>query len=102
VQGSYNGPAAHVSTGLEAWELYKYMKSFNMSIVVPAGSMTVAPWGGWMQGGGHSILASKYGLGADQVLSLQVVIADGSFVTANTETNQDLFFALRGGGPSKF
>jgi FAD/FMN-containing dehydrogenase len=73
-----------------------------MSIVVPAGSTTIAPWGGWMQGGGHSILASKYGLGADQVLSLQVVMADGSFVIANRETNQDLFFALRGGGPSKF
>jgi FAD/FMN-containing dehydrogenase len=54
-----------------------------------------------MQGAGHSILASKYGLGADQVLSLQVVTADGNFVTADTGTNQDLFFALRGGGPSE-
>ena len=55
-----------------------------------------------MAGGGHNTLASKYGLGADQALSIQVVTADGKFVTADPVTNTDLYYALRGGGPGKF
>lgn len=39
-----------------------------------------------------------YGLAADQVLALQVVLANGTFVTVTEETDPDLFWALRGGG----
>ena len=99
--GQYEGMAARVGAGLESWELYDYMALHNMTVVVP-GAATVGAYGGWMLGGGHSNLASKYGLGADQVLSLQVVTADGRFVTADPNTNQDLFWAMRGGGPSKY
>jgi FAD/FMN-containing dehydrogenase len=52
-------------------------------------------------GGGHGFLTSKVGLGADQVLSLELVTADGRFVTADPNTNTDLFWALRGGGGSE-
>lgn len=55
-----------------------------------------------MLGGGHSPISSKYGLSADQVLALQVVLANGSFVTATEETDRDLFWALRGAGGSTF
>lgn len=41
-------------------------------------------------------------MGADQVLELKVVLANGTLVTANPTINQDLFFALRGGGPGTF
>jgi len=99
-QGPYQDAAARVGAGLEAWELYAYMDKYNMTIVVPGGS-TVGAYGGWFLGGGHSVLASTYGLGSDQALSLQVVTADGRFVTADPTTNTDLFYALRGGGPSK-
>jgi FAD/FMN-containing dehydrogenase len=58
--------------------------------------------GGWAQGGGHGALSSYYGLGADQVLEYKVVTADGSLVVANKISNPDLFWALRGGGPSTF
>jgi FAD/FMN-containing dehydrogenase len=92
--------AARVATGLEAWQLHQHMNENNMTLVVP-GSYTVAPYGGWMAGGGHNPLASYYGLGADQPLSIQVVTADGKFVTASPSENTDLFYALRGGGPSK-
>jgi FAD/FMN-containing dehydrogenase len=87
-----------VAAGLEAWEMYAYMDQHKMTLVVPGGS-TVGAYGGWMAGGGHSTLGSLYGLGSDQALSLQVVTADGRFVTADPDTNTDLYYALRGGGP---
>jgi len=77
------------------------MAANDMALVAPAGDSTIGVYGGFMQGGGHSVMASYYGLGADQVLSLQVVTADGRFITADPETNEDLFYALRGGGPGK-
>jgi len=99
-QGPYHAAAARVGSGLEAWELYAYMDQYNMTIVVPGGS-TVGAYGGWFLGGGHSVLASTYGLGSDQALSLQVVTADGKFLTVDPSTNQDLFYALLGGGPGQ-
>lgn len=64
------------------------------------GEVSVA--GGWTQAGGHAALSSYYGMGADQVLEFKVVTADGSLKIANPTTNQDLFWALRGGGPGTF
>ena len=51
-----------------------------------------------MQGGGHGPATHNYGLGADQILEAQVVLANGNLVTANACQNSDLFFAIRGGG----
>ncbi|KAI8628454.1 FAD binding domain-containing protein [Xylariaceae sp. FL1651] len=99
--GKYKGMAARVGAGLESWELFAYMARYNMTVLV-AGSYTVGAYGGWMLGGGHSALASTYGMGADQVLSIEVVTADGRFVTADVNQNKDLFFALRGGGGSTY
>ena len=79
--------------------MYNFMDEHNVTFVTP-GRYTVGVYGGWFQGGGHNALSSWYGMGADQILSLQVVTADGRFVTADTEENTDLFYALRGGGPS--
>lgn len=58
--------------------------------------------GGYIQGGGHSPLTSIYGLAADHVLSIQIVTADGRFITADAKTNPDLFWALRGGGAGTY
>ena len=58
--------------------------------------------GGYIQGAGHSPMSSMYGTGADQVLSMEVVTADGRFVTASETSNPDLFWALRGGGGSTY
>jgi hypothetical protein len=55
-----------------------------------------------MLGGGHSPLSSVYGMAADQVLSMEVVTADGRFVTASPTSNTDLFWAMRGGGGGTF
>ncbi len=55
-----------------------------------------------MQGGGHSPATHDFGLGADQVLEARVVLASGKTVTANACQNSDIFFAIRGGGPSSY
>ena len=52
--------------------------------------------GGWYLGGGHGPLTGKYGMGADQVVEMEVVTADGVLRTVNAETDSDLFWALRG------
>ena len=49
-------------------------------------------------GGGEGWLMGKYGLTIDNLLAVEIVTADGQVVTASAEHNQDLFWALRGGG----
>lgn len=58
--------------------------------------------GGYTQGGGHSALSTSFGLAADNVLSWEVVTADGIFLEASQTENPDLFWALNGGGGSTF
>lgn len=96
----YEGQAAKVGVALEQHEVYAYMGQANVTMLAP-GSATVGAYGGYMMGGGFSYVTSKYGLMADQVLSFEVVKADGSFVHLDPGTNPDLFWAIRGGGPSK-
>jgi FAD/FMN-containing dehydrogenase len=47
-------------------------------------------------------MSSVYGLAADQVLALEVVLPNGRFVTVTEESDADLFWALRGGGGGRF
>ena len=49
-------------------------------------------------GGGIGYLTRQYGLTVDNIVSVDVVLADGSFVTANDSENSDLFWAICGGG----
>ncbi|KAK3400789.1 hypothetical protein B0T20DRAFT_459588 [Sordaria brevicollis] len=49
-------------------------------------------------GGGHGWLQGQYGLGADQIISARVVLANGTAVKASNAENSDLFWALRGAG----
>ncbi|KAL3438151.1 hypothetical protein BDV09DRAFT_206043 [Aspergillus tetrazonus] len=58
--------------------------------------------GGWLAGGGHSMLSPELGLGVDNVQQIRAVLPNGEYVTANRCQNQDIFFALRGGGGGTF
>lgn len=51
-----------------------------------------------MAGGGHSPMSPLVGLGADQILSIEIVTPDGHFITVDEKQNPDLFWAIRGGG----
>ena len=67
-------------------------------LAVPSGIISTTGVGGLTLGGGHGYLSRKYGLTIDNLLAVDVVLADGHLVSASADENEDLFWAVRGGG----
>jgi len=65
---------------------------------VPTGIISTTGVGGLTLGGGIGHLSRKHGLTIDNLLSADVVLADSRFVIASSDRNEDLYWALRGGG----
>ena len=70
--------------------------AFGMA--TPSGIISTTGVAGLTLGGGIGHLTRKCGLSIDNLLSVDMVLADGRFVTASAEENEDLFWAVRGGG----
>ncbi|KAI0141762.1 FAD-binding domain-containing protein [Xylariaceae sp. FL1272] len=70
----------------------------NDRVTIGGTTATVGAAGGYILGGGLGPLGPHLGMGVDNVLQYQVVTADGNIKIANECINEDLFWALRGGG----
>ncbi|KFZ14095.1 hypothetical protein V502_06248 [Pseudogymnoascus sp. VKM F-4520 (FW-2644)] len=89
-----------IGAGTQMLEIDEQASLRNLTIVGGgAGSVGI---GGYLTGGGHSAISLTFGLAADQVVEMEVVTASGNVVTANACQNEDLFWAMRGGGGSTF
>lgn len=65
---------------------------------VPGGRITTTGIGGFTTGGGYGWTSSVHGLALDNLVSAEVVTADGSVLEASEEANAELFWGIRGGG----
>lgn len=71
-------------------------------LMVPNGRCPSVGIGGYMLGGGFGFNSRQLGLAVDKLVRTQMVTAEGKVVTADADTNSDLFWALRGGGGGNF
>lgn len=66
--------------------------------LIPPGIPESAGVGGFTTGGGMGVICREHGLAVDNLRAVDVVTADGELVVASEEQNEDLFWAIRGGG----
>jgi FAD/FMN-containing dehydrogenase len=87
---------ARVEAGATWKNVGAELSSFNLAI--PSGKLSTTGVAGTTLAGGIGWLLRKHGMTIDSLLSVDIVTANGEFVTANTAEHPDLFWAIRGGG----
>src|ERR1700756_3971469 len=87
---------ARVEPGATLGEFDKEAQSFGLA--TPLGINSTSGVAGLTLGGGFGWLSRKFGLAADNLISADVVTADGELLHASGTNNPDLFWAIRGGG----
>jgi FAD/FMN-containing dehydrogenase len=99
MRGVWVDPAtrtARVEGGATLGDLHHATEAFGLAM--PSGIISTTGVGGITLGGGLGHLTRQLGLSIDHLVAADVVLADGSFVTASETEHPDLFWALRGGG----
>jgi len=92
--------AARIAAGVTGTEVQEQMSKHNA--IVTTGANPDVGVIGWLTGGGHGLLSTSYGLGADNLLEATIVTPGGKVLLANPCNNLDIFFAIRGGGGGTF
>ena len=87
---------ARAQAGVLLGELDRESQAFGLA--VPAGIVTTTGLAGLTLGGGIGHLMRKFGLTIDQLVSVDLITADGEFVKASEQENADLFWGVRGAG----
>ncbi|KAM0265115.1 hypothetical protein ACHAQJ_000267 [Trichoderma viride] len=95
-----NGDSFTAGGGSQMYNIYAAADRHNQTIV-GRGSKSVG-LGGYITGGGYSVLAPRHGLAADNVWEMEIVTPGGEILTVNEDQHPDLFWAMRGGGGSTF
>jgi FAD/FMN-containing dehydrogenase len=89
-----------VGAGMDLINLYSALAARGRAM--PGGSCPTVGLAGLALGGGVGVLSRQYGLTSDNLESVGIVTADGSFLTCDATHNSDLFWACRGGGGGNF
>jgi hypothetical protein len=90
------GRTARVQAGVLLGELDRETQTFGLA--APMGAVTHTGVAGLTLGGGIGWLMRRLGLAVDQLRAVDLVTADGAFITVSMEQNADLFWGIRGGG----
>ncbi|TCD63939.1 hypothetical protein EIP91_004749 [Steccherinum ochraceum] len=77
-------------------DVYSELEKHGLKAV--GGSTWFVGVGGYMTGGGYSNLSGQFGLAIDNLVSAEIVLADGRIVRCSADDEPDLFWAIRGGG----
>jgi len=85
-----------ISGGARAADVLAVTDPIGLAAV--AGSCSAVGMTGLTLGGGYGALIGRFGLALDNLLAAEIVLADGRIVTAKHDEEEELFWALRGGG----
>jgi hypothetical protein len=99
MNGARVDPVARIAT-IEGGALLGALdrEALAHGLATTAGTVSHTGVGGLTLGGGFGRLGRRFGLACDNVRAIDVVTADGKFLTASAQQNKDLFWGLRGGG----
>jgi hypothetical protein len=98
--GTLHGDLATIGAGAHLAEIYRALHDHRVTI--PAGCGPTVGIAGLTLGGGLGVLGRTYGLTCDRLTAAQIVLADGSMITCDDRSDQDLYWALRGAGAGNF
>ncbi|RWS24604.1 dehydrogenase-like protein [Leptotrombidium deliense] len=89
-----------VEAGVNSGQINTFL--FKRGYFVPLGFARLVGVSGLSMGGGAGLVTSSRGLSVDQIISLEIITADGTVIDASSKNNSDLFWALRGAGGGNF